>query len=254
MALEFDGDNRVNVGTLGNFGLTYLDGGVSVSAWFMGTDTADRYSIMGTVNDGSTTGMSLDMNRDKDGNYSADKMRLWLRDEDNCTTDAGSTGTVGVHDGAWHHIAATYDGPNNSLALYVDGQSVGLTYDHQTTPDNFANFQYAMMIGAMNVRGVAGYSIVGTLADVRFYDRVLTASEAAIIYEARGADGFAGRTWDLWARWLMNEQPDGGSATAASTVIDVSGQGYHGTPEKEMIGEWPTYKAAPLRLARPVIL
>jgi len=251
MALEFDGDNRVSVGTLGNFGLTYLDGGVSICAWFKGTDTLGRYTIMGTVNDGSTTGISLDLNRDKDGNYSADKMRLWLRDEDGNTTDAGSTGTVGVHDGTWHHIAATYDGPNNSLVLYVDGQSVGLTYDHQTTADNFANFQYAMMVGAMNVRGTAGYSLVGALADVRLYDRILTAAEAAIIHEVRGADGIAG---NLYARWIMNEKPDGESATAASSVIDVSAQGCHGTPVKEAIGGWPTYKAAPLGLARPLIV
>ena len=43
----------------------------------------------------------------------------------------------------------------------------------------------------------------------------------------------------------MNEKPDGSTATVASSVIDISGNGNHGTPANS-----PVYRAAPIKLIR----
>lgn len=73
----------------------------------------------------------------------------------------------------------------------------------------------------------------------------LSLTQVKIIQYAQGADNIVD---GLVGRWLMNEKPDGETATVASSVIDISGQGNHGTPTDS-----PVYRAAPVRLVRPLV-
>ena len=64
--------------------------------------------------------------------------------------------------------------------------------------------------------------------------------------QTRGIDNIVN---GLVGRWLMNEKHSGATATVASSVIDVSGNGNHGTPVNN-----PIYRQAPMRLYKPQIL
>jgi len=67
--------------------------------------------------------------------------------------------------GAWHHIAATRD--NTSMKLYIDGVLIGTT---PSTPVDFG----AWVLHSYRL-GYNGWK--GSLDDVRFYKRVLSASD-----------------------------------------------------------------------------
>ena len=80
------------------------------------------------------------------------------------------TGTSAVDDGAWHHVAAVYDQPNDFLSVYVDGQhDYSMTYsDNLVMP----SISYAV-IG----RNPSGVAIDGDIGGVWVYNRALSQSE-----------------------------------------------------------------------------
>ena len=73
-----------------------------------------------------------------------------------------------ITDNAWHHVAATYDGAQ--LSLYVDGVQVATkSIVLNTTGNDFAIGQSISQPGRE--------PFAGSLADIRIYNRVLTAAE-----------------------------------------------------------------------------
>ncbi|MBW1973925.1 MAG: hypothetical protein JRI44_13990, partial [Deltaproteobacteria bacterium] len=84
----------------------------------------------------------------------------------------------------------------------------------------------------------------GKIWDVRIYqNKALSVDEMRIIYYSRGNDNIVD---GLVGRWLMDEKPDGTATSGANSVIDISGNGNHGTPYNS-----PVYRSAPVRLTNP---
>ena len=80
--------------------------------------------------------------------------------------------------GVWHHVAAVFDIRRPAIEevgpVYVDGESVSLTF-RSVQSDNTANFPNdTLYIGARNSSSLY---LDGDLADVRIYDRELSAAE-----------------------------------------------------------------------------
>ncbi len=121
---------------------------------------------------------------------SSGKLTAWLRD-----SDAGGpgiqqlTGTKFIADGQFHHIAMLRDMATSELRLYVDGQldarallnaaSDGAIKDDDGQPDSF-------LIGASFVGGSTAKSdfFTGTIDEVDFFNRALTAIEIQGIFNA----------------------------------------------------------------------
>lgn len=80
---------------------------------------------------------------------------------------------------AWHHYTLTMDRANRANTAYVDGTLQTLTtVSHTATAGgNFANLTLYIMSRAGTTLFVAG-----RLNDLRFYNRILSASEAKAIY------------------------------------------------------------------------
>jgi len=76
---------------------------------------------------------------------------------------------MNVIDGAWHHIAATYDGAK--FRLYVDGKLDAET-DNKTKPDTATT---VITIGSW----VGGGFLKGSIDEVALYDNALTAADLA---------------------------------------------------------------------------
>jgi hypothetical protein len=74
---------------------------------------------------------------------------------------------------AWHHIAFTFS--NGTVAGYVDGAPVPLT-QNTITPGTLAQYAYGLYLGTDP--GIAD-SFMGALADVRVYNRALSAADIA---------------------------------------------------------------------------
>jgi hypothetical protein len=84
-----------------------------------------------------------------------------------------------VWDGAWHHLAGTYDGV--TVRLYVDGVEQG-TGTPATSAINYA-------LADNNTFRIGGYRsscvdflFTGDIDEVQIFNRALTAQEIAAIY------------------------------------------------------------------------
>ena len=90
-------------------------------------------------------------------------------------------GTVALTDGAWHHVAVTYDAVLGKITLYVDGNPDTT----QTLAQALNTFGTNFAIGT--TVGVAGREpFVGSISDVREYNRPLTGAEVASLATLTG--------------------------------------------------------------------
>jgi hypothetical protein len=92
--------------------------------------------------------------------------------------------------GEWHHVAVTFDDAGDSLRLYVDGAQVAagasaLSIGYDAHP---------VLIGADHANEVISDSWRGQLDEVSFYDRALSASEIAAVYNAGAAGKLKAKT------------------------------------------------------------
>ncbi|MBA7491382.1 hypothetical protein ES702_01927 [subsurface metagenome] len=133
-----------------------------------------------------------------------------------------------------YFLGLTYDEAN--LYMYVN-ESQKAPIAIATTVENAVGIS----LGAFGDAGSQYYN--GKTFDARIYNDVaLSLAEMNTIYHARGADNIVA---GLVARWLMNEKPDGETASGANVITDISGQGNHGSPVNS-----PVYRAAPVRLVK----
>jgi len=88
--------------------------------------------------------------------------------------------------GAVYHIAVTYDNnPANDPLIYVNGDSKTVTelFTPSGTPhDDSAKL---LWVGSYKFIGGTVYTLDGKAADLRIYNRILTAAEVAEIYNSR---------------------------------------------------------------------
>lgn len=82
--------------------------------------------------------------------------------------------------GEWTQVGGTYDAVDNNLRLYVQGKYVSHV--------NFASPFYGggpLQIGAGNYSGAPGSFFPGQISDVQLYDRALSASEMAEMFDSK---------------------------------------------------------------------
>lgn len=104
---------------------------------------------------------------------------------DNTLTFHNLTGSVALNDGHPHMVAASYDG--TTLSLYADGIQVGASTLGVTMNTN----QTITIDIGMQLGGVSPRTFNGDIAQVGFYDQVLTAANIAALYNT-GASSVAG--------------------------------------------------------------
>ncbi len=91
-------------------------------------------------------------------------------------------GNVTVDDGAWHHLAVTYDG--TTVTIFVDGtQDVSSTL----SGDTLNTTGPAFAIGT-TVSQTSREPLDGSVSDIRVYDRVLSAQEITELATLTGSN------------------------------------------------------------------
>lgn len=91
-------------------------------------------------------------------------------------------GAPGVVVGEWIHVGFTFDHSTGTLSVYMHGQLAASATDAGVT--GVADHSQSVRIGYWESAG-AGF-MQGSMADVRLYDRSLTASEVAAVFEGGG--------------------------------------------------------------------
>jgi hypothetical protein len=211
-ALEFDGeDDYVDVGTLGSFGSELNSNYPSFSMWIKSSETDSLQAVLGTTNDKYDTGgnlyhthLSIDLNSDYSYNVHAGYIFVKIRDEDNTAVEGSVNTNTGITDGNWHHLAVTIDNANNTIKVYVDNVLQTFTYYKQETPDNFANFQHELYLGAGNNRGSLSSCFTGILDDFRIWNVVLPA-DTIQKYMCRKVTSSHGYWSNLVGYWRLDE-------------------------------------------------
>jgi hypothetical protein len=120
----------------------------------------------------------------------------WVGDEGNdfglaLRTESGSMlyleSPAVYNEGTWYHVAATYDSTTSEAKLYVDGADVGVDTDGSASgaivwvSPTSGNYPERFAIGVWLDPGYDLW-IDGTIDDVGYWDRPLTADEISTIY------------------------------------------------------------------------
>ena len=91
------------------------------------------------------------------------------------------TGSVTINDGNWHAVSVVFDNDAGQVQLFVDGQ-----LDSQfSNPVNSVNVTDPLYLG---VDRQVGSFYVGSLDQVRVYDRAISTNKAAQLYAVEAAD------------------------------------------------------------------
>ena len=172
----------------------------------------------------------------------ANKMRGIYRDDGKDKLEVVNQGAV-VNDGAIH-TAVWVRESQTTARMYLDAVSIGT--DTNALIGNIDTSDYEVPNIACQY-GVPLYLFyIGGLIELRIYKgKAFSAAEAEIFHHSQGADNIID---NLVGRWLMNEKADGETATVANSVIDISGNGNHGSPANS-----PVYRAAPVKLVKPIL-
>jgi hypothetical protein len=109
-----------------------------------------------------------------------------------CQTDNScfTISTAAPNTGEWHHVALSFDDATDSLRIYIDGvQAVS-----GTTALSIGYDTHPVLIGADYGNEAIFDSWRGLIDEVSFYDRTLTQSEIAAVYNAGAAGKVKAKT------------------------------------------------------------
>lgn len=227
MALEFDKTNYVDCGDGASFNI--ID---NLSVFFWAKVNLDTAGIMGKYETGEREWGIAEV----DG-----KIRIQFGDPNDGSYE-GSWWSVAVdHFSAseFKHFGFGFSGGN--VDIYVNGVEVASQLRDGAIPNTLYNGTATFKIGKFST-----VTFKGTTYGIRIYNRILSLAERKSIFDGRGSDNIVN---GLVFRALMNEGTDGATAAGANSVIDISGQGNHGTPVNN-----PIYRAAPMKLLRPMVI
>ncbi len=180
----------------------------TISAWVQPTSVASYNGVIGKAAYAWTVqlnGSRLEMHTWNDGGTAEPILLI------------GTSGLVTA--GAWHYVTVTYDGAGTAKS-YVNG---ALDKTQTGISEAFKNTAAAAVIGQGYNNGSNRF-LAGTIADVRIYNRALSASEIAAMYAAGVPDATLrlavdGRGRDL-SRFRTTVTPTSGVTLGRRIVCD----------------------------------
>lgn len=226
MAIDFPGTSDYEV-DLGNPSSLQITGACTIMCWIclhikQNTDIISKQTA-------ADRGYSLQT--DDDG---VDNWGNFVIAVDSSTTKSTGWPTVKLAFDQWFHLAGQFI-PSTAIEIWQDGV---MENDNTTgIPATMHNPVNDVSIGG---RPDPNGNVNGLIADVRFYDRNLSANEMQTIFAACGRD----KIYDgLISRYLLNEGAPGVTVSGANSVKDLGINANHGSP----LGS-PTYASSELAI------
>ena len=228
-ALNFDGSSSY-VDMTGSSGVADNLSNFSVSAWFKTTAAPGGWggvlvSKVGSGGIAGGTGWVLGIGGPSLVPYSGPTGSTFFETHGGA---AAVYSTAALNDGNWHNIVGVISGSGTTISLYIDGSTSG-TGLHSDASSNYSN--------SSNVRIGTDYDgefFSGTIDDVRVYDRALSATEVAGLYQSGLAKINVSQSpgtlsQGLVGWWTMDGADTVWSSPTAGTETDKSGNGNTGT-------------------------
>jgi len=183
-AFQGNSDNGDDVALFpGDSALNFAAGGhkFSAEAWVKGATTQeDGAAIFAKGTGGGGEQFALDV--------VSNRFRFFVRDGVNAGTTASFQTTGGVTS-TWQHVALVYDGPGGIMRMYINGASAGSTTPRPTLLSNTSD----VSVGARRSgSGAYDLNFNGSVDEVSFFNRALTAAEVTQHYNAAFAASASG--------------------------------------------------------------
>ena len=141
----------------------------------------------------------------------------------NASSVSAASGTA-LAASTWYHAAMTYDG--TTLLAIQDGVQVGSASRTMTFPTDTTGVVIGANAQAAGDAGITEF-VMGSLEDVRVYNRALSLNEVGAIAKCEGRDYI----YDgLLFRLALDELAEGVVASGAGSVKDSGPYGMHATP------------------------
>ena len=160
-AMSFDGALRYVM--VSDAPSLHINGDISLTAWFQTTDTGLRFIL----SDYDNAGCFLYISSGHVGFHGRDPDY-----RNNSTTQTFS-------DGKWHFLVGLRQG--SVWKVYVDGVLL-VSNDYGVTASIVSGYDWAIGVGSHGAFLSSTYSFIGSIDDVRIYNRALTASDVLELY------------------------------------------------------------------------
>lgn len=184
-AYYFDGiDDFILVPTLNEFG-SQLES-FTICLWLKTefNDSPQWRSVINTINNGQNTLLAIELNRSASSYLYEPKMTLFVL-RGNGNKNLRGNITTDIYDGKWHYLQwRVSSASNNDFDVYVDGVKQTLIYVTRESP-RFSNFEFPIVIGGENNRGVVDRPYYGYLDDIVIFGRALSEDELLALYNFR---------------------------------------------------------------------
>lgn len=156
----------LNFDTVSNF---------SIAAWVRGSPSqVSGAAIIAKGYGGSTEEYTVDVSG---GFY-----RFYVRNSAAAAVNAQSSSPP---NGLWQHLVATYDGPFTTMNLYLNG--VLIASNTAAPAQLLAGNGHEVSIGSrQSAAGIYNLPFVGTIDDVRLYNRTLSSNDVQNLYQSAG--------------------------------------------------------------------
>ena len=148
----------------------------SIEVWLKRSNSGSSYIVGKNESSGNYRGTEFTFS-------GADAVQYLLRNTNSASNRIFSRTTYTYNDGLWHQFVVTYDGSGNAsgIGIYADTVSDVNAIDNGNITGGITSTAKAV-IGARN--GSANY-FGGNIASVKYYNKVLSASEITQNYEAQ---------------------------------------------------------------------
>ncbi len=137
------------------------------------------------------------------------------------------TTTLAINDNKWHYVLAVRDDSAKTMTIYIDG-AVRTSGSYTGTPDTGAQ-NARIGISPYTGQGAGGsYPFLGSIDDVRIYNRALSAAEVSNLYKSGIAQVNSTQTsvTSGLAGWFTMDGADTAwTSPSAATAADKSGTG-----------------------------
>jgi len=162
----------------------------------------------------------------------------WSAKAPDTASAQAAIGDTSIPLSTWTHIAGSIDIANDNGLIWMNAvpQTLSIGPPSFTATAIDTGPSTSNDVGASDM-GTTEY-FDGLLADVRFYNRLLTTAEVEAIYSRNGHDNVV---YGLVNRWAFDENADGVTASAAGENKDWGNDQAHGTPTNG-----PIFRSGPL--------
>jgi len=181
--------------TVGDYNYTYATN-FTMSAWINVSDLADTRMILGK---GAGAASEWEYKWEVKPNGS---LNYWHWDADDVNGIGCSSHPGIIPTGKWKHVLVRYNGTTQVFQMYIDGHEI--CTKPAATNLGLRNRTNPLLLGTGQTMANVPKVFIGSIADVRIYNRVMNEGEINELAQDAGGTGMVGQSYNTGATGLLS--------------------------------------------------